>query len=173
MGDPRVVWRYVHKRAKTVHGLDFAAALVSVCGTAPAWWRPEPRWLGSGSDYEREQAATLPRCRRCVRILDSRERARPVLAPAFAEVYDWLRANGVDEWIPEPGQVWAAGGQLTYLAWQWAGRRGWDVNNILVVDGREQTEWRTVPLTAPVTARIRQLAREVGMRLVEARRRVR
>lgn len=60
-------WRYLPngKRAHVLRlnsmsgGLDVVAA----CGIG-AW---PSDWLGTGSQTEYEQAATLPRCRRCIR----------------------------------------------------------------------------------------------------------
>lgn len=92
----------------------------------------------------------------------------PHLDTSYAEVYDWLAANGIDEWLPENPTVTIAGDRLTYTAFRFRGERGWDVEKIVFnPETGMLTEDRTVPLVVPPTDRIRFLAARIGMVLVE------
>lgn len=82
------------------------------------------------------------------------------------EVYEWLKANGVDEWLPDEPDIYVAGGELTYTAWVWDGPRGWDMDHVRVEDRGGGPagvfELRTVPLLVPLTDRVRELARRAS-----------
>jgi hypothetical protein len=89
-------------------------------------------------------------------------------------VYDWLAANGVDEWIPERPTFTVDAGTLTYSAWRWqvdrGGRslRGWDVGNVELAGAYDiAREDRTVPLVSPLTERVRKAMSAGGVVLVE------
>ncbi len=59
-------WRYL-PGGKVVHALSYAAARVATCGTGPVWFAPDG-WYGTGTQAEYEHAASLPQCKRCLRI---------------------------------------------------------------------------------------------------------
>lgn len=176
-----VRWLYVNGRAKTVHALLDSTVRTALCGLAPAWWKPAAEWMGLRSAAEVARAASLPRCSRCVRVLAARQdrpavaqtfaspTVRPSFEPAIAEFYDWLKANGVDEWLPDQPEIEVAGDRLTYTAFRWAGERGWvaDFVRAPADDDDPVTEFRTVPLLTPVTPRFRELSRVLGFALSE------
>jgi hypothetical protein len=90
---------------------------------------------------------------------------RPAMpAPDVAEVYDWLGANGINEWLPDGFHVTIVGDQLTYTGWKWAGERGWNWSNVVPGGAHED---RTVPLLHPPTDRVRELFTGLGLTLVE------
>lgn len=173
-------WRYVAGgQARTVHAVDTVAGAqnrTAMCGMGPGWWRRGGRgWQGDGNPGEYKRAAELPRCTRCVRTLRARLGGlyQVVMRPAFAdpvvvELYDWLAANQVREWLPEDPMITidygVAGEQLTYASYQWCGFRGWDQQFILLENepggGRRLAPVveRTVPLLVAPSPRIRDLA---------------
>ncbi len=81
-----------------------------------------------------------------------------------AEVYGWLRANGVDELIPHNPTITVGGGQLSFTAYEWDGPPGWDYNRVKRKKEQDVALHveRTVPLVRPVTPRLRQLAAELA-----------
>lgn len=114
-----------------------------------------------------------------------------------SEIYDWLEANGITEYLPEHAEVRVdtKAGTLTYTSFVWNddARRGfnsdiaatcddlservWDIARkaglgptVDSKDHREITEMRTVPLRVPPTDRVRRLFAKSGLRLKEARR---
>ncbi len=79
--------------------------------------------------------------------------------------YDWLKANGVDEWLPEQPTITVdkAANTLTYDAFGWEGARGWDGGNIAVDnDGNVVTERRFVKLVQVPDANIIAAAERAG-----------
>jgi hypothetical protein len=93
------------------------------------------------------------------------------MAPAYRACYEWLAANGIDELLPDrpliiidhPAQ------RLSVTCWVWgpgADRWGRDLTVTRLGDGLA-TEERTVPLTQPLTDRIRAALTRCGARLVE------
>lgn len=68
--------------------------------------------------------------------------------PDGAAVYDWLKANGVDEWLPEGSTITLDrdARTITYTSFVWEGPRGWDAMNFRADDVAAPTERRTVPL---------------------------
>lgn len=97
---------------------------------------------------------------------------RQKLDDAGNEIVDWLEANGISEWIPEDCRIVVGNGRLTYssFVWQEGHERGWNGNIKTYGDDKVSTEPfkdgpdpyapmlepRTMPLKAPVTARIRE-----------------
>lgn len=61
-----IEWRYL-RYGKYLHLVDDAESThcPAACGLPPSWFREG--WLGTGNQEEYERAATLPRCRRCLR----------------------------------------------------------------------------------------------------------
>lgn len=88
-----------------------------------------------------------------------------------AVVYDWLAANGVDEWLPQRPAFHVEGGDtptLTYTSYLWSGERGWDAEHIarredLGDRGDTLTELRTVPLLVAADDRVRAACRCQGL----------
>jgi hypothetical protein len=76
--------------------------------------------------------------------------------PDTLAVYDWLRANGVDEWLPQHPTITTDGQTLTYSTLQWDGERGWDASNIRPFQPHEPAT-RTVPLQEPMPANVRAI----------------
>lgn len=64
------VWRYL-PRCRVTHALSEPGVYVARCGAAPAWFAPggADEWRGTGSQVEYETAAALPRCKRCVALI--------------------------------------------------------------------------------------------------------
>lgn len=86
----------------------------------------------------------------------------------YAAAYDWLAANGIDEWLPEGGTIKVKGGRITYTAFQFeGGRRGYDGADIVVKGDVAATEQRTVPLVVPLTDKVRAAFRVGGLTLKE------
>lgn len=86
--------------------------------------------------------------------------------------YDWLRSNGVDEWVPERPYLLVRDGvvrELVYSSFVWSGPRGWDSEHIAPgLGGEEVTRVaRTVPLLVSVSPELRQACAEGGFKLVE------
>lgn len=84
------------------------------------------------------------------------------LGKAWEPIFDWLAANGVDEWLPEHPQFVTRGrpgsGTLTYTAYVWDGPRGWDSSHIRRADeGGAVTELREVPLLQEPSEDVREL----------------
>ncbi|MEU8023779.1 hypothetical protein AB0B88_16340 [Micromonospora haikouensis] len=94
---------------------------------------------------------------------------RPTFDPPYNELYDWLAANGIDEWLPESPTfvINPAAGTLTYTGHAWTGPRGWDPQHMASSPGGDVIERRTVPLLAPPTDRIRELCAATGAHLEE------
>ncbi len=157
-------WRYLHDGAGAVHAL-LTGSSEARCGLTPAWWRPERTWRGDAGD-ELVRAQSLPRCQRCERSVAKMVPPvpRPELTGELLEVYEWLRANGVDEWVPPGLLVRVEGTTLAYTAYVWSGPRGWDMSQ---VQAGLPVETRRVRLRRPVTGRVRQLARQQLLDLVE------
>lgn len=76
---------------------------------------------------------------------------RPHMEAHFAAGYDWLAANGVNEWLPEQPviEIDRPAGTLRYTAYQWSGPRGWDAEHLRLIGDDVAREWRTVPLVVP------------------------
>jgi hypothetical protein len=87
----------------------------------------------------------------------------------YDELYDWLAANGIDEWIPEAPafRVDPAAGTLTYTSYMWVGPRGWSDTHIDVDAEGPLLEQRTVPMVAPPSDRLRELIPATGATLEE------
>jgi hypothetical protein len=69
-----VEWRYLPQRATAHclrHSYDEGLGGPALCGARPFW---SGDWRGTGSQNEYEQAARLPRCKRCVSILNGGKR---------------------------------------------------------------------------------------------------
>lgn len=95
---------------------------------------------------------------------------RPQMQPPYDELYDWLVANGINEWIPEAPalRIDPAAGTLTYTSYLWSGPRGWSADGFQVdADGDPAVEQRTVPLVVPPSERIRELLAGTGATLEE------
>jgi hypothetical protein len=177
-----VGWFFLHG-GRTAHALVVGSgSSTAVCGMSPAWWKPDRVWQGTVGTAGQEQAQRLPRCARCVRVLAARDSARRAaearragkvrpgfFTPEVVEFYDWLQANGVDEWLPEHPRIHVGNGQLTYTAFRWEGERGWDLDAVWMPegDGDVVVQMRTVRLRSPVTARVRELAGMLPLQLVE------
>lgn len=73
---------------------------------------------------------------------------RPPFEPRIAVLYDWLKANGVDEWIPIKPEIRVHGGKLSYRSFNWDGPRGWDAANLS--PDQDDQPMRTVPLVVPM-----------------------
>lgn len=58
-------WRYLPD-GRVVHALDKPGDNTAWCGR---WILPASQWLGTGSQREYEEAASLPKCGSCLRIL--------------------------------------------------------------------------------------------------------
>lgn len=71
-------------------------------------------------------------------------------APEVVGIYEWLAANGVDEWLPEHPAITInqQTSTITYTAFVWTGPRGWDMDHTLGDRDGPLTERRTVPLVA-------------------------
>lgn len=93
---------------------------------------------------------------------------RPKMEPHYAEVYDWLALNGINEWLPQGPTLDIRGDRLTYTAFVWNGPRGWDSSHIAMRRGEAPVERRTVPLLVPLTARIRELLAAGGWSVMES-----
>ena len=59
--------KVIHARSRSMHGLDYTAR----CGTTPALFED---WLGTGNQKEYETVASLPKCKRCVKLLGASRR---------------------------------------------------------------------------------------------------
>lgn len=59
-------WRYL-PNGKVVHALSHASARIAQCGIGPVWYAPDG-WYGTGSQVEYETVASLPECKRCVKL---------------------------------------------------------------------------------------------------------
>lgn len=107
---------------------------------------------------------------------------RPSMPGAHAELYDtFLAPNGVDGLIPENAEITVKGGRMTWPAWRMlpGAANGWDSAHVMVRadiepntvqtdrGGDPITDPRSAPVRAPVTDRVRELARMTGLRLVE------
>jgi len=75
--------------------------------------------------------------------------------------YDWLEANGVDEWLPDRPMVVVdyTTRTLSYQAFVWqSDRRGWNPSDMLIVGaGANRTvaqHWRTVRLKVEPSAEV-------------------
>lgn len=178
---PRIRWCYLGARPGSLHALveDDRRA---VCGRTPPWRREGAYWRGHNNAAEHALLAGAVRCARCVGVLKSRvdrqlrqdqgaaADGRPGWLPGeYHELYDWFAANGVHEWLPDHLIATTRGGQLTFTAFRWVGDRGFDADNIrLPVDDQDPvTEPRTVPLSVPVTSRLRALAEILDFQLLE------
>jgi hypothetical protein len=85
------------------------------------------------------------------------------IGPHHQIFYDWLSANGIDEWIPEDPLIQIVGREIRYLSFVWAnGERGWDMDRIVVDDYGAPLEERRVPLVRPVDDVVLAAAREGG-----------
>lgn len=90
-------------------------------------------------------------------------------------VYDWLAANGVDEWLPDKPTIVVRGQRLEYEAFLWDGAaRGWDDAGI--ADAVDDTgrmyipkTWRTTALLVAPDAVVVEAAERGGAWLVFAR----
>lgn len=84
-----------------------------------------------------------------------------------AVVYDWLAANGVNEWLPENPivEIDPTAGTIRYTAFVWDGPRGWDADHMRVVGNDVAREWRTVPLLVPPSRDVVAAAARGGMTL--------
>lgn len=63
--------RYLRESSKVAHVVDVdqeRSRQTALCGRTPAWWEPDG-WRGTGSQRERERAASLDLCKQCVRRL--------------------------------------------------------------------------------------------------------
>jgi hypothetical protein len=84
------------------------------------------------------------------------------IAPHFRILYDWLAANGIDEWIPEDPLIQVVGGEIRYQSFVWDGARGWDIDSIVVDDYGPLFEERRVPLVRPADDLVLAAAHEGG-----------
>lgn len=86
----------------------------------------------------------------------------------YVAAYDWLAANGIDEWLPAHAAITVRRGQITYTGFQFEnGRRGYDASAILVRGDDAVTEERTVPLVVSLTDKARAAFRVTGLTLEE------
>jgi hypothetical protein len=68
-------WRYIPSRhASVVHALGGPMSPVAFCGVEVA---PSSEWRGTGSQAEYERAATLPRCSRCLALINHKRPRGP------------------------------------------------------------------------------------------------
>lgn len=84
------------------------------------------------------------------------------IEPHHRIFYDWLSANGIDEWIPENPQIEVGGGEIRYQSFVWEGERGWNIDRITVDDWGVLLEERRVPLVRPLDDLVLAAAREGG-----------
>jgi hypothetical protein len=83
-------------------------------------------------------------------------------------VYAWLKANNIDEWIPENPTIVVdkTANSITCSAFQWSGPRGWDAEHMKVgkdgKDGKVATERRLVKLIQVPDAKVIEAAGRAG-----------
>lgn len=92
---------------------------------------------------------------------------RPAMYPsALATVYDWLAANGIEEYLPDNPRLTIDGGTLTYTSYVWPvdSNRGWDLEP---VEHLHLTHPRTVPLVEPMPDEVRAILADNGAEVIE------
>jgi hypothetical protein len=89
-------------------------------------------------------------------VSDKPTRPASTQDPDYAPVYDWLIANGVEEWLPEYPAITVdrQARTITYTAFVWDGPRGWDGEHLLILDDEVASERRTVPLAVEPDERV-------------------
>lgn len=85
--------------------------------------------------------------------------------------YGWLAANGIDELVPDRPLIIVdeTRGQLSVTCWAWKpGADRWDYTlSVTRLGDALATEERVVPLTVPLTKKVREAITCCGGRLVE------
>jgi hypothetical protein len=105
--------------------------------------------------------------------------SRPDMPHPYGELYDlFLTPNGIRGWMPERPTVVVAGGTITAPIWRHRGHdTPWGPDVLIksdfdhtvygTPDDGPVTDQLTAPLIVPVTDRVRELAREAGLQLIE------
>jgi hypothetical protein len=101
---------------------------------------------------------------------------RPEFTGPLLVVNDWLRANGIDEPLPEQPDVTTYGlpgtGRIEYSSFIWEGERGWADGWADRIKYDEVTtmipeEVRIVPYVVAPSDRVRDAAFTAGLALIE------
>ncbi len=67
---PADTWLYLNKHATRVHYIETDQTINAACGAHPSgMWPRHTDWRGTGSQTEYDTAATLPRCKVCLKQL--------------------------------------------------------------------------------------------------------
>lgn len=69
-------------------------------------------------------------------------------------VYDWLAANGVNEWLPEYPAIVVGPSRITFTSFVWLGRPGWDAEHMHPAG---DTLTRSVPLVVSPSSEVAEL----------------